>query len=98
MTRVLQEMESGGKVDQGLLTGAYTQMASLFQELTAISDQCKQQHLPPQRDILSMLGAVPLTAPPATSSASNEDVGMAISPLRPESSKNYGPSGVKGGA
>jgi hypothetical protein len=41
MTRVLQEMESGGKVDQSMMTGAYAQMASLFQGLTAISEQCK---------------------------------------------------------
>ena len=98
MKRVLQEMESGGKVDQSLLSGAYTQMASLFQGLTAISDQCKQQHPSPQMDILTMLGAVPSTAPPATSSAPSEDVGMAISPLRSETPKNSLPGGIQGGA
>jgi hypothetical protein len=98
MTRVLQEMESGGKVDQSLLSGAYTQMASLFQGLTAISDQCKQHPSTAQVDILAMLGAVPSTAPPATSSASSVDVGMAISPLRMETQKNSVPGGIKGGA
>ena len=98
MTRVLQEMESGGKVDQSLLSGAYTQMASLFQGLTAISEQCKQQPPLPQMDILTMLGAAPSNTPPATSSASVEDAGMAISPLRSEPQKNYVPGGGKGGA
>ena len=74
MTRVLQEMEAGGTVDQSLITGAYTQMSCLFQGLTTISDQCKVQ--------------VQQAAPsPNGLATSAEDVGMA-SPPRLELSKN----------
>lgn len=98
MTRVLKEMESGGKVDQSLIAGAYTQMASLFQGLTTISVQCKEHHVSPQMNILSMLGAVPLTAPPPnTSATSSEDVGMA-SPPKVEAPKNINARAEAAGA
>ena len=57
----LQEMDGGGRIEQGLIGAAHAQMASLFQGLTIIAKQCDQpQPTPtqPQPDIMQLLGAV----------------------------------------
>eukprot|EP00973_Karenia_brevis_P056549 7866592-Karenia_brevis.AAC.1 len=63
MARVLQEMESGGKVEAGLIASAHTQMTALFQGLTTIASQCEPSNsIPAQKSILSLLGATPQTS------------------------------------